>query len=87
MMRLGPIVIQRTKKIAIVDCCLFVALGDLDSHVEVDQPVMIIPYLHLRKLVQKGMKPSKPKPKPLREFTGDVLDELKRKLRGRSKFK
>ena len=66
---------------------LLVALGDLDSYVEVDQAVCCdrctngnIPYTHLRKLVQRGKKPSKPKPKPLREFADDVLDELKRKL-------
>ena len=55
-MRLVPIVIQRTKKIAIVDSCLFVALGDLDSHVEVDQPVHCDNSLPTLTIVQRGIQ-------------------------------
>lgn len=65
---------------------LLVALGD-HSRVEVDQAVCCdrctngnVPYVCLRKLVQKGKKASQPKPKPLQEFTDDVLEELKKKL-------
>ena len=65
---------------------LLVALGD-HSCVEVDQTVCCdrctkgnVPYVHLRKLVQKGRKASQPKPKRVREFTADVLEELKKKL-------
>ena len=61
------------------------ALGD-HSRVEVDQEVRCdrctgnVPYVHLQKLVQKGKKANKPKPKPLRDFTSDVLEKLKEKL-------
>ena len=65
---------------------LLVALGDR-SHVEIDQAVCCdrctngnIPYLHLRRLVKRGKKASKPKPKRLREFTDDILDVLRTKL-------
>ena len=57
------------------------ALGD-HSRVEVDQAVCCdrctsgsVPYVRLQKLVQTVKKANKPKPKPLQDFTSDVLKE------------